>query len=144
MLATNLLVLLACKQYLAKPIVLIKFTSRTRALWSMPASRATNHLPRSSIRTTTTTASHQSTWITACGETRIIEESRLSQSAQHPPTYPPTTFGHTGAARERERSLSRVREPMGIEEGGGYTYTHAYIRACNSCHPRVAGCKQET
>ncbi len=40
-------------------------------------------------------------------------------------TYPPITFGHTGIARERERSLSRVWEPMGIEEGGGYTYRHA-------------------
>jgi len=44
-LATNLLVLLVCKQYSAKANVLTEFTPRTRAPWSMPMSRATNHLP---------------------------------------------------------------------------------------------------
>jgi len=43
-LATNLLVLLACKQYSTELNVLNSFTSRTRARWSTPAPRTTNSL----------------------------------------------------------------------------------------------------
>ncbi len=55
----------------------------------------------------------------------------------------PTIFDHTSATRERERSLLRVREPMGIEEEKEYTYTHAYTWVCNFCHSRVVKCKQK-
>jgi len=122
-LATNLLVLLACKQYSAKPNVLIEFTPRTRALWSMPALRATNHLLRSSIKTiTTTTAAHQPTWITACGETRIIGEPRFSQSTQYLSAYQP--FDHTGAARERALPLKST----GIQGDKRRRRIHIYAR----------------
>ncbi len=52
-------------------------------------------------------------------------------------------FDHTSATRERERFLSRVREPIEIKEEEEYTYTHAYTRACNFCHLRVVKCKQK-
>lgn len=57
----------------------------------------------SSIRTTTTTtttALHQSTWITACGETRIIQEPRLNQSAQHPLIHLPSSATRAWPVRE--------------------------------------------
>jgi len=140
--ATNLLVLLACKQYLAQPNVLTKFTSRTRAPRSMPAPRTTNRLLHSRSKQQQQQRQH----INPLGLPRVVRHVLLENHAlvSQPTQYPsPTIFGHTGAARERERSLSRVREPMGIEEGEEYTYTHAYTRACNFCHPRVAGCKQK-
>jgi len=43
-LATNLLVLLACRQYSAELNVLNNFTPRTRALWSTPTPRTTDYL----------------------------------------------------------------------------------------------------
>jgi len=143
-LATNLLVLLACKKYSAEPNVLTEFTSRTRALWSIPVPRATNHLPifdrnnNSNNGITSTHLDYRVWW-----DTYYL--GATPQSVGTAPIYSSTTFGCTGVARERvvpqEYGNSWASE---IEEGGEYTYTHAYTQACNSCHPRVAGCRQRT
>jgi hypothetical protein len=86
-LATNLLVLLACKQYSAELNVLNNFTSKSASV-VVDADAANDKSPLPASRTTTTTTTHQPTRITACGETRIIREMHPNQSISFDLTIP--------------------------------------------------------
>jgi hypothetical protein len=127
------------------------------------AGAANDRSPPPAFRTTTT-AAHQPTRITACGETRIIREAHLNQSISSyltilapqacttrslPPqpasccrSIVPTGYG-MGVARERAPPLKSTGTHKRLEEEGGYTQAYAYTQACGFCHPRVAGCTQK-
>jgi hypothetical protein len=71
-LATNLLMLLACKRYSAELNVLVNFTSKSASV--VVDIDVADDKSLFSVSRTTTTATHQLTRITACGKTRIIRE----------------------------------------------------------------------
>jgi len=112
---------------------------------------------------TTTTAAHQPTWITACGETRIIKGTHLGRSISFCLTIPASqacmtrslppqpavcrrsivSTGHEmGVARERAPSLKSMGTHKRLEERGGYTQAYAYTQTCGFCHSRAARCTQ--